>query len=150
MKTQKRLTTVACCAAVLAGALMAFAQPTTPVQESEKPTAPAPEQSTPPAAGTIPSGENPQPGQLLRRVNPEYPKEAKKKHLQGDVRIRMVIDQKGRVVKTHVVSGNHILAKAATEAVRKWRFQAAVVNGKPAQVETEIEFHFHRHKWRVD
>lgn len=150
MKTHATLIRLCCGAAVFGAALILLAAPTLVAQGAQQAAGAAPPGQVETAPGTPSAAENPQPGPLLHRVNPEYSKEAKRKHLQGDVRIRVVIDKKGRVTKTHVESGNRLLAKAAIEAVRKWRYEPPLVNGAPVPSETEVEFHFHRHKWRVD
>jgi len=138
---------LACCVTLLSFPLLA---PARPAQETGKPAAEAPEQSAHSAPRQIQVASDVQAAKLVERVDPVYSKEAKKKHLEGKVRIRVVIDKNGRVAKTKVLNGNHLLAKCATEALRKWRYQLTLLNGQPVEVESEVEFHFHRHKWRVD
>jgi TonB family protein len=52
------------------------------------------------------------------------------------------VDEEGKVESTDVVSGNPILAKAAAEAFKKWRFKPFIRNGKPVKVSTELPFLF--------
>ncbi len=87
--------------------------------------------------------------QLIYCVYPSYPKEAKKKHLEGNVRISFVIEADGSVT-AQALSGNPILAKAAIEAIRQWRYRPTLFNGEPVAVKDELEMRFHRHKWAVD
>ena len=88
--------------------------------------------------------------QLVYSVYPRYPKEAKKKHLEGNVQVRYIVDADGSVKDAQAVNGNPILGKAAMEAIRQWRYRPALLNGEPAAVNAEIEMRFHRHKWLVD
>jgi len=146
----KTLITLGCCVGVFAGTLVTLAAPTGPAQEAEKPAAEAQENRSHRAPRPLRIAEKVQAAKLVQRVEPQYPKEAKKKKIEGNVRIRILVDNDGSIIKTDVLSGHHVLAKAAAEAVRHWRYQPTLLNGQPVQVESEVELHFHRHKWRVD
>jgi TonB family protein len=56
------------------------------------------------------------------KVNPIYPPEAKKAGIEGIVILRATIEKDGTVSKLEVRSGKPMLAKAALEAVQKWRY----------------------------
>lgn len=60
--------------------------------------------------------------QLIKRVVPVYPVEAKKAGIQGMVVLRVTIEKDGSVSNLKVVRGNPELAKAALDAVRQWRY----------------------------
>jgi TonB family protein len=79
---------------------------------------------------------------LLHRVEPQYPLEAEKSKLQGVVVLDTVIGTDGSVRELRPVSGPDLLVEAATDAVRWWRFQPYIVNGRPVAVETTIEVDF--------
>jgi len=79
---------------------------------------------------------------LVHKVNPAYPKEAKKQLIEGTVRLEIVVDGDGKVIETKVLDGDPLLAKAATEAVRKWRYKSTLLNGKPVQVVSEVDVNF--------
>lgn len=79
---------------------------------------------------------------LLHRVEPQYPLEAEKSKLQGVVVLDTVIGTDGSVKELRPVSGPDLLVEAATDAVRWWRFQPYMVNGRPVAVETTIEVDF--------
>ena len=150
MKTKETLILWVYCMAVFAGTLVALAAPPARVQETEKPAAETQEKTAQQVPQHLQIARNVQANNLVWRVDPKYPKEAKKKHLQGNVRIGIVVDLEGRVIKTEVLSGHPILAKAAVQAVRQWRYKPTLLNGRPVLVESEVELHFHHHKWRVD
>jgi periplasmic protein TonB len=63
----------------------------------------------------------------LHNPNPIYPKLAKRMGMEGTVRLNVLVGQKGRVAKIEIAesSGHELLDRAATEAVRDWRFIAA-------------------------
>jgi TonB family protein len=63
--------------------------------------------------------------QLVNKVMPEYPELAKQLNMKGAVRLALVIKPDGHVKKINVLGGNPLLARAAVEAVRKWRYSPA-------------------------
>jgi periplasmic protein TonB len=79
---------------------------------------------------------------LVQRVQPEYPAIAKAMQLSGIVELRARIGTDGTVQQLEVVSGNPILARAAVEAVERWRYQPTRLNGQPVEVETHITVTF--------
>lgn len=62
--------------------------------------------------------------QIVKKVNPVYPLEAKKLGIQGAVVLRVTIEKGGRVSNIEVVSGDPLLVKAALDAVAQWRYAA--------------------------
>jgi TonB family protein len=81
-------------------------------------------------------------GQLLHRVSPVYPAQAKMFRLEGKVILDATVMEDGSVRDAKVVQGETVLAKAAVEAVKQWRYQPFVLNGKPVQTETRITIDF--------
>ena len=61
------------------------------------------------------------------RVAPVYPEIAKRMRISGVVKLEATVDADGKVMDVKTVSGNHALATAAEDAVRKWRFASAPV-----------------------
>jgi TonB family protein len=61
------------------------------------------------------------------RVAPVYPEIAKRMRISGVVKLEATVDAEGKVMDVKTVSGNHALATAAQDAVRKWRFVPAPV-----------------------
>jgi TonB family protein len=62
---------------------------------------------------------------LKSKVVPEYPVIAKQLHLQGKVKIEVTVAADGHVVSTKVLGGHPVLANAAVDAIKKWRFEPA-------------------------
>ena len=70
-------------------------------------------------------------GDVLRRakskVQPEYPELARKMNITGTVKVEVVVAPNGKVKEAKVVGGHPLLANAALEAVKKWRFEPAAM-----------------------
>jgi TonB family protein len=83
--------------------------------------------------------------ELVRRakskVQPVYPDLARKMSLTGIVKVQVVVAPNGTVKDAKVVGGHPLLANAALDAVRKWRFE-------PAAAETTgvVDFKFEPHQ----
>jgi TonB family protein len=75
-------------------------------------------------------------------VNPAYPHEASKKHLNGAVRLHVFVATDGTVRRVEVIEGDTLLAGAAVEAAKQWTFEPPTVDGKPAEADTTIEVSF--------
>ena len=81
-------------------------------------------------------------GLLLYRVEPAYPPLAKQARVQGAVVLTALIDKGGNVQNLQVVSGHPLLAPAAIEAVKQWRYKPFLLNGQPVEVETTVTVNF--------
>jgi outer membrane biosynthesis protein TonB len=64
-------------------------------------------------------------------------------NLTGTVGMKAVIATDGRVKEIHVLSGNRILAEAAVQAVRFWRYTRHESNGSAVEAETSVIISFH-------
>lgn len=82
---------------------------------------------------------------LLHRVDPTYPDEAVKEKMEGLVVVGATIGPDGAVKQVHPLSGPELLAQAAVNAVKWWRFTPYEVDGHPAEVQTTIEVDFRLH-----
>ena len=78
---------------------------------------------------------------LIRRakskVEPVYPELARKMSITGTVKIQVVVQPNGTVKDARVVGGHPVLANAALDAAKKWRFEPA-----PAESTGIIDFKF--------
>jgi TonB family protein len=79
---------------------------------------------------------------LIYQPRPEYPSEAKNAGIQGAVRFEIVVDTQGRVQDVKLLSGNPILAKAASKAVSKWLYQPSRLSGEEVEILTEVDVNF--------
>ena len=79
---------------------------------------------------------------LVHQVQPVYPEEARRENLQGVIALDIVVAPDGSVVSTRALNGPDVLAQAAMDALRWWKFQPYLVNGKPVTVETTMAVEF--------
>jgi TonB family protein len=79
---------------------------------------------------------------IVHRVIPEYPEPARQAGVQGSVLLDAVVNAEGAVTQIKFVSGPEALSKAAMDAVRWWRYDPYLVNGRPATVETTVDIDF--------
>jgi TonB family protein len=71
------------------------------------------------------------------RVAPIYPEIAKRMKIAGVVKLAVTVDAQGKVTEVKTASGSHMLAPAAEEAVRKWKFAPGTAD---STVDVEIDF----------
>jgi TonB family protein len=81
---------------------------------------------------------------LVHRVEPVYPADARKENLQGIIALDIVVGRDGSVASMHALNGPEVLAQAAMDALRWWKFEPYRVNGEPAAVETTVAVEFKR------
>lgn len=79
---------------------------------------------------------------LLKKVPPQYPPEAKAKHIEGTVLLHAFIDTQGNVAHLELISGHPLLAPAAIEAVKQWKYKPYLLNNEAIEVETQIKVDF--------
>ena len=72
-----------------------------------------------------------------------YPDAARKTAVQGTVVLKLVVAEAGEVKEVSVVSGDPLLAQAAADAVKQWRYKPYTVDGTPVEMETQVSFNFH-------
>jgi TonB family protein len=84
------------------------------------------------------------PPRLVRRRVPSYPPFARAHGVEGSVVLRVIVGKTGGVDEVSVVSGNPVLARAAMDAVREWRYEPATLNGQPTELETMVTLNFKR------
>jgi TonB family protein len=85
---------------------------------------------------------NVQAAKIIKRVQPEYPEEARSTHISGTVRLHVIIGKDGRMKSLEVVSGHPMLQQAALNAVRQWQYQQTLLNGEPVEIDTTIDVIF--------
>jgi periplasmic protein TonB len=83
-----------------------------------------------------------QSGLLVRKVNPSYPPLARQARIQGTVILQAEISKDGNITNLQLISGHPMLAPAAIEAVKQWKYRPYLLNGEPVEVETTIQVNF--------
>jgi len=81
-------------------------------------------------------------GLLIRKIQPNYPPLARQARIQGSVLLQAVISKEGAIENLRLISGHPMLAPAALEAVKQWRYKPYILNGEPVEVETQITVNF--------
>jgi protein TonB len=81
-------------------------------------------------------------GSLLHRVEPEYPEPARQQQIEGPVALEVRIGPDGAVQDIKVLSGAPLLAEAATDAVKQWRFRPLTVDGRQMEMQTKVTLNF--------
>ena len=76
---------------------------------------------------------------LVYKVAPVYPPLPRQARIPGPVVLRIIINKRGEV---RVVSGQPMLAPAAVEAVKKWRYIPYESDGKAVEIQTEVQVIF--------
>jgi TonB family protein len=79
---------------------------------------------------------------LVRKVDPEYPAEAKAKHVQGPVVLDVEVLGNGAVGTVAVVSGDPLLTQSAVDAVKQWRYRPEAGDGQGLERRTRITVNF--------
>lgn len=81
-------------------------------------------------------------GQLMYRTEPTYPPLARQARIQGVVVLTAVIDKDGNIQNLQLESGHPLLAPAAIDAVKHWRYKPFLLSGQPVEVETTVTVTF--------
>jgi periplasmic protein TonB len=112
-----------------------------PMPSTPQPAAPASSAMVPDASAqvTVPPTTA---ERVTHSVRPDYPVLAKQMKVQGAVVLQALIDRAGRIQELHVVTGPAILASAAQEAVRQWRFKPYYQQGQAVETEARITVNF--------
>ncbi|MEJ2246526.1 MAG: energy transducer TonB [Acidobacteriota bacterium] len=79
---------------------------------------------------------------LLRKVDPEYPELAIRARVEGEVVLKISVNEKGDVSNAEVISGHQLLRQAAVDAVKQWRYEPTVLNGTSIPVSATIRINF--------
>ncbi len=81
---------------------------------------------------------------LAHGVEPKFPVEARSGDGQGTIVLKEVVDENGKVAGVRLVEGDAILATAAIQAVKQWRYRPYVRNGKAQSFQTVVIIDFQR------
>lgn len=79
---------------------------------------------------------------VVQKVSPVYPPMAKQLKLAGRVVVDMTVSEDGSVESADIVNGNPILAGAAKNAAKNWKFQPFQADGKSSKAVVRVNFDF--------
>ena len=81
-------------------------------------------------------------GLLYKKVAPSYPQNALRMHIDGAVELLATISKEGNISHIKVLSGDAQLAKAASDAVKQWKYKPYLLNGEPVEIQTQVTVNF--------
>ena len=77
-----------------------------------------------------------------QKVSPIYPVQAKTMRMTGVVKVEVTIDEQGQVADVQNTTGPSLLQRAATDALKKWRFRPFTKDGQPVKAKGFVNFNF--------
>jgi protein TonB len=81
-------------------------------------------------------------GKAISKPQPPYPAIARAARASGAVVVQVTVDESGKVISAHAISGNPLLQQAAVQASYGWRFSPTLLTGQPVKVTGTITFNF--------
>jgi Ca-activated chloride channel family protein len=81
-------------------------------------------------------------GKALSLPKPTYPAAARSSGASGKVVVEVTIDEQGKIIEAHAVSGHPFLQQAAVQAARQARFEPARLSGEPVKIKGTINYVF--------
>jgi len=79
---------------------------------------------------------------LLQKVQPGYPEQALRAGMQGPVVLQAWIARDGTIRELKLIRGSFLLGEAAYQAVKQWRYQPYLLNGRPVEAQTLVTVDF--------
>ena len=97
----------------------------------------------PPVFGSSESSTGPsREAKQISLTRPAYPEIAKTARVEGTVVVSAEVDAKGKVTDAKAVSGPMQLRQAALDAVRQWKYEPALANGRPVATRVTVNIAF--------
>jgi protein TonB len=79
---------------------------------------------------------------LAQPVDPEYPAAARASGQRGSVVLQVLIGRDGAVQEAKFLQGSLVFARAAIDAVKRWRFKPYSLNGRAVSVQSVLTLNF--------
>ena len=79
---------------------------------------------------------------VTQKVNPVYPPAARTVRMSGVVKVDVVVDEDGRVAEVQKTSGPQMLQRAASDAIKKWKFKPFTRDGQATKATGFVSFNF--------
>lgn len=95
-----------------------------------------------PARARVVAARAPSEERLLERVMPQYPETAARAGVKGEVVVDVMIGKNGTIRELKLVHGSPVLASAAMDAIRQWKYRPYLVNSEPVEIWTRITIRF--------
>jgi len=110
--------------------------------DGELPNLGASTSSVKPLLQTLSVSQGVSQGLLYKKVSPSYPMNALRMHIQGTVELQATISKTGDITHIKVVSGDPQLTRAASDAVKQWKYKPYLLNGEPVEIQTGVTVNF--------
>lgn len=123
------------------GPIGGTAPPKVVVPSDDEPPPPTPKPTPEPKKNVTISGGVLN-GRAISKPQPSYPPIARAARAAGTVVVSVTVDESGKVIAAHAVSGNPLLTQAAVQASYGWRFSPTLLSGQPVKVSGTISFIF--------
>ncbi len=81
-------------------------------------------------------------GLLIKKVAPSYPANALRMRVEGSVELMATVSKEGNITRIKVLSGDPQLIKAATDAVKQWKYKPYQLNNEPVEITTQVTINF--------
>ena len=81
-------------------------------------------------------------GMVIKKVSPSYPPTAFRMRMEGTVELLATVSKDGNITHVKVISGDSQLAKAASDAVKQWKYKPYQLNGEPVEIQTQVTVNF--------
>jgi len=111
-------------------------------EDASLPNLGTPTASVKPTLQTLSVSQGVSQGLLLKKVAPSYPQNALRMHIEGMVELLATISKTGEITKIKVVSGDAQLTRAASDAVKQWKYKPYLLNGEPVEIQTQVTVNF--------
>jgi len=95
-----------------------------------------------PVLQTISVSQGVSQGLLYKKVQPTYPPSALRMRVEGTVELLATISKEGDITEVKLLSGTPLLAHAAADAVKQWKYKPYLLNGEPVEIKTQITVKF--------
>jgi len=79
---------------------------------------------------------------VTTKVPPDYPAIARQLKIEGAVELEVVVTEAGVVEKVNIVSGNPVLTRPASDALKKWKFAPFIADGKAVKALVPVSVSF--------
>jgi protein TonB len=81
-------------------------------------------------------------GLIVKKIQPTYPDAALRLHLEGSVQLMATVAKNGSIAAVKTLSGEPLLAQAATVAVKQWKYKPYLLDGQPVEIQTQVTINF--------
>jgi protein TonB len=79
---------------------------------------------------------------VTSKVSPEYPPIARQLKIEGMMELEALVTESGTVEKVYILSGNAVLTRPASEALKKWKYAPFTTDGKAVKALVPVSLSF--------